>query len=210
MKIFITTLMLMICCAGSSLADIRYVSDTLIVTVRTLPAKTSKILATVQTGAPLEILESVKGFHKIRTSKGVEGYIRSQYVTKEIPKLQRIQQLEVEKVQLQQEVTDLAAKLNTTKNKAQNLNSTTQELTRIKQEYQALRTTSADVLQISRERDLLQQENSDLTGRMQQLKEENNIYLRTGVIKWFFAGAGVLFLGWILGKISRKKKRNFT
>jgi len=27
------------------------------------------------------------------------------------------------------------------------------------------------------------------------------------VIRWFLAGAGVLFFGWILGKASRKKQR---
>jgi len=209
MKMLVIALTLLLGLAGPSLADMRYVSDRLIVTVRTQPTNDAEVLTTVQTGAPLEIQESLKGFFKVRTSKGVEGYIRSQYVNKEIPKGQRIHQLETENEQLLQRVSDLTTRLTKTKDKAQNLSSTAQELARIKDEYQTLRETSADVLQISRERDQLLQENSDLTGRMQQLKEESNLYLRTGVIKWFFAGAGVLFSGWILGKISRKKKRGY-
>lgn len=209
MKPFLTALSLLLLLAGPSLAATGYISDMLVVTVRAQPGNGQTVLTTVKTGAPLEILEELKGYLRVRTEKGVEGYVRSQYVTRELPKIEQIKQLQTTNSQLQQQVDELSASLSKSKNRTKNLSKTEEELSRIKGEYQNLQKISAGALQITRERDQLQQENADLAGRMQQLKEENNLYLRTAVIKWFLAGAGVLCFGWFLGKISRKKRHNY-
>jgi SH3 domain protein len=39
----------------------------------------------------------------------------------------------------------------------------------------------------------------------EKLKQEKKGLLRAGIIRWFLAGSGVLFVGIILGKLSRKK-----
>jgi len=209
MKTLVMTLCLTIFFVSPALAETRYISDLLVVTIRTEPNNNAQVLATVLTGAPLEVLEEFKNYLHVRTEKGVEGYVRSQYVTKEQPKAEQIKRLTTANIQLQQQVDELSTTLTASMSKTENLSSVGKELERIKGEYQALQKASAGVLQITRERDQLQQENSDLAGRMQKLKEENNLYLRTGVIKWFLAGAGVLCFGWLLGKVSRKKKRNY-
>ncbi len=195
--------------ASPAFADIGYISDTLVVTIRDQPRRNGKVLTTVKTAAPLEILETTPKYLRVRTSKGVEGYIQQQYVTQETPKTQQIQLLTEEKTQLQHQLSQLKKSLGDTKDRAKLAPQTKAELTRLKKDYLALKKNSADIIQITRERNDLQQENSDLTARIQQLKEENATYLRTGVIKWFFAGAGVLFLGWLLGKASRKKRRGY-
>jgi SH3 domain protein len=209
MKTLLTALSLLLILGTPAFANTGYISDLLIVTVRAQPGKGQTVLTTVRTGAPLEILEELEGFLHVRTAEGVEGYVPRQYVTGELPKAEQIKQLKTENDQLLKQVDELSASLSGSRNRAVNLDSTEKELARIKGEYQALQKSSAGVLRITRERDQLLQENSDLTERMQQLKEENNLYLRTAVIKWFLAGAGVLFFGWFLGKISRKKKRNY-
>lgn len=209
MKTLLSIIFLLIFIAGPARAETRYISDMLVVTVRAEPGDGQKILTTVRTGAPLEILEELKDYVKVRTADGIEGYVRSQYVTNEEPKADQIRQLKRQNAELQQQVDELSSKLNISSEKASDLNATAKELEKIKGEYRALKQASANVLQITSERDQLQQENSDLTDRLQQLKEENSLYLRTGVIKWFLAGAGVLFFGWLLGKISRKKKRSY-
>ena len=209
MKTILTALCLTLLLVGPSFAKTGYISDLLIVTVRSQSGNSGTVLTTVKTGALLEIIEKLDGFLFVRTDKGIEGYVRSQYVTQELPKADQIKQLKTTNAQLLQQVDQLSANRNDSKNTKKNLSKTEEELTRVKEEYQKLQKISAGALQITRERDQLQQENNDLAGRMQQLKEENNLYLRTGAIKWFIAGAGVLCFGWFLGKISRKKKRNY-
>ncbi len=209
MKTILTALCLVLLLVAPSFAKTGYISDLLIVTVRAQPSDAGAVLTTVKTGAPLEVIEKREGFLLVRTDKGVEGYVRSQYVTQEFPKADLIKQLKTTNAQLQQQVDQLSANLNDSKDKTKNLSITEEELAQIKGEYQQLQKISAGALQTTRERDQLRQENTDLAGRMQQLKEESNLYLRTGAIKWFLAGAGVLCFGWFLGKVSRKKKRSY-
>ncbi len=209
MKTFLPALCLCLFLAAPSLAATGYVSDILVVTVRAQPGKNKTILTTVQTGNRLEIIEEQKGFMLIRTEKGIEGYVRSQYITKDLPKAEKIKQLLTENRKLQQQIDQLSASLSNSKKKTQSLTSTEKELALVNENYQKLQKISSGAVQITLERDQLQKENSDLAERLQQLKEENNLYLRTGVIKWFLAGAGVLFFGWLLGKVSRKKKRSY-
>jgi len=209
MKKSLFALSLLILLSGTSLAETRYISDMLIVTIRSQPGNGGTTLTTVQTGTPLEILGEVKDFLHVRTENGVEGYVQSQYVTEELPKAEQLKQLETQNTRLRQQVEELSASLRDSKKKMEHLNATEKELARITDEYQKLQQISSDALQISRERDQLRQENTALVGQMQQLKEQSNLYLRTAVIKWFLAGAGVLLAGWLLGKISRKKNRYF-
>lgn len=209
MKKLLFAVSLLILLSGTSFAETRYISDMLIVTIRSQPRNGATTLTTVQTGDPLEILGEVKDFLHVRTQEGVEGYVLSQYVTEELPKAEQLKQLETKNSRLRRQVEKLSANLGDSKQKIDRLNATEKELARITEEYRKLQQISADALQISRERDQLRQENSTLMVQLQQLQEQNNLYLRTAVIKWFLAGAGVLLAGWILGKISRKKNRYF-
>jgi len=210
MKFFIATLCLLSFLAGPSFAETRYVSDLLVITIRSTPANNAETLTTAKTGEALEVLEVLKDYLHVRTEKGVEGYVRSQYVSADLPKAEQIERLSNENAKLQQQITELSNNLTDSRTNGATLGNTEKELARIQEEYKALQTSSANVLQVTRERDQLLQENSDLVAQMAQLKEENTLYLRTGVIKWFLAGASVLFIGWLLGKISRKKKRGFN
>lgn len=209
MKKLLFALALLMFMSGTSLAETRYISDLLIVTIRSQPGNGGTTLTTVQTGTPLEILGEANDFLHVRTENGVEGYVQSQYVTKELPKAEQLKQLETQNTRLRQQVEELSASLRDGKKKMEHLNSTEKELARITDEYQKLQQISSGALEISRERDQLRQTNDALMGQMQQLEKQNSLYLRTAVIKWFLAGAGVLLAGWLLGKVSRKKYRSY-
>jgi len=190
-------------------AETRYVSDILVVTVRDQPTNSAQTLTTALTGDPLEVLEETGDYLRVKTAKGVEGYIRSQYVSKETPKSEQIRQLGERVKQLQAQNTALTARINESEASINDLSSSADELASLKKEYATLQQASSNVIQITRERDQLLQENGEMAANLEQLREENSLYLRTGVIKWFLAGAGVLFFGWVLGKFSRKKKRGY-
>lgn len=207
MKIVLTTLCFLFLATGNSLAETRYVSDILVVTVRAQPERGAEVLTTVRTATPLEVIKDLNEYLLIRTDEGIEGYISSQYVTTETPKIQQIEQLKTQLKELRQENTALTEKADQSTQYRDRLAQSTKELSQLKTEHTALKQASGNVLQLTQERDLLKQENSAMATRLEQLKEESNLYLRTGIIKWFLAGAGVLFFGWILGKMSGKKKR---
>ncbi len=208
-----------------------YVADELIITLRQGMGNQYKILRTLKTATPLEILEKGDTYFRVRTRKGDEGYVLRQYVSMQTPKPtiianlsrevgalnSKIEKLEAERKNLQEKITDLQ-KNSTMSEKSLNrqladvqekYRQTRQQLDSVNKDHSSLLSKSENLINIIAERDQLAAENEKLASKAEELKIENSDLLRTGVIKWFLAGAGVLFFGWILGKFSKKRRGSF-
>ncbi|MBC8317939.1 MAG: TIGR04211 family SH3 domain-containing protein [Desulfobulbaceae bacterium] len=111
-RIVIFSLFLLIAGFGLSSiagAETRYIHDVLIVDVRDNMGKQYKVLTTVRTGDALEVLEDTKHFVKVKTSKGVVGYISRQYVVSDLPKKTIINSLKSEMKSLNKKLVNLQA-----------------------------------------------------------------------------------------------------
>lgn len=212
-------------------AETMYVSDQLLVTMRRGKSNEHKILKTINTGTPLEILEKEAGdkYVKVRLQSGEEGYVLKQYLTGDTPKPIVISHLEKKVAKLREQLAQVEAKraessreLNTVQENqklkegelAGNIKELNRVLTKTKEElrtatakYNTLVENSGKVVEITNDRDRLQKSNEKLSAKVRSLTAENDDLLRTGMIKWFLAGGGVLFFGWLIGKASRKKQR---
>jgi SH3 domain protein len=199
-------------------ADTRFVSDRLIITVRDGKGPGAAPLTTLPSDEPVEVLEEDAQFLKIRTKEGLVGFVQAQYITKETPKSIIIERLEKEVDRLKGRMEDLKAtqspqaqELESLRERAQSLEKTlaeTQsELRSALEKYNTLAENSGRVVEITTERDLLQEDNQRLAAELATLEEDNTQLLRRGMIEWFLAGAGVFVVGWIIGKVSRKKRR---
>ena len=71
---------------GIGRADRRYVSDRLIITLRETPNTNGRVLRTLKTDTPVEVLEESGRYLRIRTEAGEEGWVDKQYITPETPK----------------------------------------------------------------------------------------------------------------------------
>jgi len=212
-------------------ADTRYVGDQLIVTLRLGESTKHKILKTLKTGTPVEVLQEGETYMKVRTNDGTEGYVLRQYISSNPPKSQRIDKLEIEKNALQKKINELQnAKITlekqlngieekyksefselTTKSSEieQNFEKVSNSERLITEKYNTLVAQSENVVAIAQERDQLLQKNNKLTTGMKMLQEKNEKFADSRMIKWFLAGGGVFFFGWITGRISRKKRSRF-
>ena len=72
--------LLVLAAAAAAMAETRYVSDLLVVTVRSAKGNSYETLETLITGTPVEILEEDNTYVKVLTPKGSEGYILKQYI----------------------------------------------------------------------------------------------------------------------------------
>lgn len=212
-------------------ADTRYVGDQLIITLRQGKSTQHKILKTLETGTPVEVLEEDESYLKVKTSDGTEGYVLRQYISSSPPKSQRIDELEMEKSTLLKKIQalenardSLETKYNLIQDKydrevseisaqssdiALELEQALNNESSMAEKYNTLLAQSENVVEIAAERDRLLLENKNLAAEIKNLQKTTEKMADSRMIKWFLAGGGVFLFGWIIGKISRKKRSRF-
>jgi SH3 domain protein len=209
-------------------AETRYVDDQLIITLRAGKSTDHKIIKTLKTGTPLEVLEEDDTYLKVRLSDGIEGYVLRQYISPELPKTLVIERLENEKSSLQKKIQDLEdaknalqEKYNAIQNRYnEDVSQITSKSSTIEQDleqalknersmaekYNTLLAQSENVVEIATERDRLLETNKKMAVEVENLQKTNDKISDSRMIKWFLAGGGVFLFGWIIGKISRRKR----
>jgi SH3 domain protein len=208
-----------------------YVSDMLILTFRQGPGTSFSVLKTLKSDTPLTILEEDQGYFKVELAAGETGWVDKQFVVFETPKAQIIDRLNKENAALETELETVSNALDQLKTKladqtsdqgkktaeletrfkaAEDENrSLADQLTESQTQYSTLQAQAQNVVAVVEKNKLLEQENIALANKLAQLEKETSHLFRTGMIKWFLAGVGVLLLGWIIGQsVSSKKRRS--
>ncbi|MEK6750521.1 MAG: TIGR04211 family SH3 domain-containing protein [Pseudomonadota bacterium] len=109
MRIFIWILSIVAATyAPLGVAETLYIGDTLRVGVRSAQSDNSASLAVITTGAEIEVLERKGNHMKVRTSNGVEGWIKSAYVTQEKPAILLLKETQKQLAALRSEGTGSA------------------------------------------------------------------------------------------------------
>ena len=126
-------------------ADSVYVKDSLRVGVRTEPSNSVAPIGVVVTGMQLEVLEKRDDYVRIRTDKGLEGWIKDTYVEAEPPAMLKLEQLQKEYDKLRSRVGKHDDMIKTTETTNKSLN---QQIDSLKSENTELR----DALQEEQQR----------------------------------------------------------
>lgn len=206
--------------ATTATAETRYISDMLLVTLRSNTTTNHQVLERLTSNTPVTFLAEEGDFFRVRTDSGAEGYILKQFVTAQPPKTIIIEQLQT---QIENQKTDyralqerLARLQESGSDKASaadlslQLEETRTNLKQVTEQYESLRESAADVLALYEGNQLLEEQNQSLTREVLVLREENRSFHRSNMIQWFLAGAGVFLGGWFIGKVSRQKPRGFS
>lgn len=193
--IFILILSTLIC--GTALGETVYVKGIMKITMRTGPGVEHKIIAMLESGDNLELIESGDGWSHVRNVDGKDGWVLTRYVTSEVPKTLIADRLKSENSALSEAIEKV---------KAENA-----ELAGIKAKfetldhsYSLLKKESADFLILKEKYEKVAKAYKDQEARNAALEKS----LGNEDVKWFLSGAGVLFVGILLGMSARKKKRS--
>ncbi len=223
------TLIVLTCWTATAWAETRYISDQLVVSLREQPQNNAPSITYLRTDMPVEVLEQTGDFFKVRTEAGETGYIKPSYLTPKTPKSVIISQLQKDRNRLSSKAEDLkqqvkAATAQSGKSQQELANQLTKirkqaselqtklvasqaALTKTSNDYQTLQKEAKNVVAITKQRDQLRTTNQELTTTVANLEKESDSLLISGSIKWFLAGAGVLFFGWMIGKMSSGRRR---
>jgi SH3 domain protein len=82
------------CFSDFSNAETMYVTDVLKLTLRSGPSTEHKILAVVESGREVDMLESGEEWSRVRLENGKEGYVLTRYLVSEPPHRVRLEQLQ--------------------------------------------------------------------------------------------------------------------
>ncbi len=215
-------------------ADTRYVSDVLVITLREGQGAGFKVLTTLRSNTPLEVLEQDKNYLRVRTRQGIEGWVPARYIVTEPPKAIMIARLNRELAGLQKKLATVTAQNTELKTNLQatekmrlteqqqarsnrqsygdQLDQTTDELRKLTAQYKTLQDQSKNVLELVRLKDELSKSNQTLTAQNKELKtamtrlEKENFNLSAQkMVWWFLAGAAVIIVGFLIGKASRRR-----
>ncbi|MFO7751062.1 MAG: TIGR04211 family SH3 domain-containing protein [Desulfobacteraceae bacterium] len=213
-------------------AETAYVSDMLILTLREGPGREHNVIKTLKSNDAVEILKEGDKYYNVRLSSGETGWVQKQYITFELPSTRIVARLKEKTARLEQQNSDLEKEnsrlaeqfkkeqqqyqarieaLETSLEKATEKNRVLSgEKNKTKEQYETLVKDASNIVTIKKKNKRLQQENAELLQQVQSFRGEGKNLLKTGFIKWFLAGGGVLLFGWLIGRSmsGRSKKRS--
>ena len=212
----------------SVFAETRYVSDKLIISVRDGPNQDDNVLGYIRTGTAVDVLEEKESYLRIKTEDGFKGWVQTQYIISEKSNGRIIEDLRNEINELNKKIKfskneqgSLSDKLLVTnqiykvrikeleqevninqKNTAKAKN----ELIELNEKYKKLLSNSENTDELIRKLKKSKKLDSKLKTEINNLKKDNQNSLKSSIIQPFLAGAGVFFVGVILGGLARRKK----
>lgn len=187
------------------LADTRYVSDRLVISVRAGQNNTSDVLGHIKSDTPVDVLEEEGRYLKIKTKNGLKGWVNAQYIISEPPKTLIIKDFRNEMNRLRGEIETFK---NRTIDSSNQFSSTKLNYEKkIKELERTLKTHNRKASNRESELERLKKENVRLKSEISHLKKPNKSPIKSKSIQWFLVGAGVLLFGFMIGRSARKEKR---
>jgi len=221
LAIFFMVAFLMTASNGSVYADTRYVTDQLVISVRDGHNPSDIVLGYIKTATPVDVIEEIGDYSRIKTEDGLEGWVLTKYIVSEKPKALIIEDLKSE-IQKLNEKADSKKLLETKKMYEEKIGELEQEvninqrftakaksdLIQLDNKYKNLLAHSQNKEELIRESEQLKKLNTHLNTEIKSLKQQNKVPLKSKGLQSFVAGAGVLLLGYLLGASAKKKKRS--
>ena len=198
------------------LAETRYVSDTLEITMRSGPSTGHKIVRMLKSGTPLNVLgvDRDAGYTRVQADSR-EGWVLTRYLMNEpaakeqlAKALETINVLKSSSSTAQTELIELKDAHQKLKREAKQLTSQNQKLDK---ELRNIKKTAANALNLDSENKKLAKELLSLERNHQLLQQQSEALKGRREKDWFIAGAGVLIVGMLMGFIIPKlrfRKKN--
>lgn len=187
----------------------QYVSDQLVITVRTGQGKQFQIIKTLESGAHVKVLETTDtGYTQIETTDGIEGWVRTQYLADEPVASEKLERSEAKLLQTRTALKTLKEKFSTLSKDHKALTETQSALSTDKKqldtELARLSEVAKKPILLDKQNRVLQQKNVTLEKDLQRLNQENHSLNDRSQREWFIAGALVLLGGILLGLVIPK------
>jgi SH3 domain protein len=190
-------------------AATKYVTDHLVITLRTGQGNQFQIIKTLPSGTLLTVLEeTTTGYTQVRTSDGTEGWVRTQYLSDDPPAAEELAKAQDKLAKLQDKLSKAQQELSDLQKQKTQLDS---EHNKLLSENKTTNAELAKLTQIAAHPKELESENIDLrekfatmSDQFNLIKQENQVLKDRSKRNWFLAGALVVIIGIVIGLIIPK------
>jgi len=209
--------------------ETQYVTDIIILNLREGPGRDHKVIRTLKSNMPVEILGESDRYLKVRTKEDEIGWVEKQYITTEAPKTILIEKMKKDLSELTEEnskletnltslkielhstqlrVKELEEEIGTYKNELPRKDS---ESKRIADKDRAIFAQKQGAAKLKHNDIKYKDENTELKQKLKAVEKENRQLRIKQMIWWFVAGGAVFLIGLISGRIlsRRPEKKMF-
>lgn len=210
MKIRFWLVLLLMCPLIASAAnETKYVSDHLVITLRTGQGNQFQIIKTLSSGDALTVLQQTQtGYTQVQTSDGTTGWVRTQYLSDTPPAAVKLAKAEDKLAKLQDKLGKTQQALSDLRKQNTQLNG---EYSKLQSEHKSTSAELTKLSQIAAHPKQLQSENVELRQKYAKMsdeytliKQENQVLKDRSKRNWFLAGALVVIIGMVIGLIIPK------
>jgi SH3 domain protein len=188
-----------------------YISDNLKITLRSGPSTENKILAVLESGQSVEVINSGDEWTLIRQANGKEGWVLSRYLTPNPTHNLRLERLQGKHKNLTAQAAALLEENNklkaeSTKLRTQ-LDATQKQMQKTSSEYETLKSEAAEFLTLKTNYERAASQLVEQTEKAKKLEEQVTKMEMNYAIKWFLAGSAVLIVGFLIGFSTKRQRR---
>ena len=207
--IFIGFLLLVF--SGNVFAETMYVKDILRLPLRTGQSTEYKIIAVIESGLQVEVLQAQEEWTQVRLPNEKEGWVQSRYLTPVPTSKIRLEQLEIKHQNLTAEAAALREENTNLKREKQKLGAelagNQNALKKINSDFESLKADSAEFLKLKTKYDAVAAELAEKSQKLETLEEDLSTLTFFYYFKWFLGGSAVLLVGFMIGFSTKRQRR---
>lgn len=205
-RLFISVLFILSSVAAAQAKTV-WVDDQLYLPVRAGAGTQYRIIENaVPSGTPLELLETTdSGYTRVRTPKGTEGWVSSQYLSDTPIAADQLQRANQQLEQTRNELAQVKGQLSEVTKERDSLESSESSLSNrsaaLKEELQRIKNIAADSINLERRNRELREENQKIRNDLEVLTAENERLEASKESDFMLLGAGLVLGGVLLALI---------
>jgi SH3 domain protein len=169
-----------------------------------------RIIAMLDTGQTVELLEQSDGWAKIRLGDGKEGWVLSRMLTDQEPCGLTLERTQKELANLREAMAELTTENSRLSEEnallGQENTQNSRTASNLQKEYNSLKAESADFFTVKQQLEAARRETERQKNIAESAEAELKELRRDTRWRWFLSGAAVLLTGIILGGVNRKRK----
>ena len=194
---------LLLATTAGVVAETRYVSDELRITVRRGQSTSHGVITTISSGTSVDVLNTdlSSGYTQIKMGNGTTGWVLSRFLLAEPIARSQLATAKQALIDARLQLDELQP---LTESQAVQLSELTEQRDQLVDQLSRLKTATADTVAISEASRLLTLEIETVKAANQALGDQVSLLTDDHRLRWFLYGSGVIVMGILLGLLLPK------